>query len=131
MVSQRGSIEVLCCFQNFCRVLGVLLAEVQSWIREQTPPRSRHPPEQTPPPPRADTPCEQTPTPLGADTNPLGADTPPGADIPPGSRHPPGADTPQGRPPLGSRLQQTVYEWPVRILLECILVCKFYFVKLV
>ena len=33
-------------------------------------------------------------------------------------RHPPGP----GRPPPGSRLQHTVYERPVRILLECILV---------
>ena len=77
--------------------------ETPPW--EQTPPGSRHPPEQTPPweqtPPRADTP-EQTPpqsrgdtpraeTPL-EQTPPTGADspleqTPPGAD-------PPGADTP-------------------------------------
>ena len=40
-------------------------------------------------------------------------DTPP----PPRTRHPPGS-----RPPLGSRLQPTVNERPVRILLECILV---------
>ena len=61
----------------------------------------------TTPPPGADTPLEQTPP--GADTP--GADTPSGADTP-RSRH----------PPLGSRLQHTVYERPVRILLECILV---------
>ena len=52
------------------------------------------PPEQTPP--GADTPLEQTTT---------GADSPPEADTPP-----------------GSRLQHTVYERPVRILLESILV---------
>ena len=91
------------------------------------------------------------PTPPGAD-NPPGPGRPPQtrqnppdqadppwdqADNPPRpGRHPPDqADTPQtrqtppgpGRPhPLGSRLQHTVYERPVRILLECILVCKFY-----
>ena len=65
------------------------------------------------------------PDPPGADT-PLGPDTPqpdPPEQTPhtPGSRHPP-----QGRhhTPLGSRLQHTVYERPVRILLECILVCN-------
>ena len=89
-------------------------------------PRSRYPPEQTPPqeqrPPRADTPHppgvdtpqeqttrEQTPT--------TREQIPPRAD-PPGSRHPPWKQT----PPPGSRLQHTVYERPVRILLECILV---------
>ena len=67
-------------------------------------------------------------------THPLGADTPPrsspppeqttpGADQPwsrpPWSRHPPpGADP----PPPGSRLRHTIYERPVHILLECILV---------
>ena len=46
------------------------------------------------------------------------------AGIPPSPRAdtPLGADTPQSRHPLGSRLQHTVYERPVRILLECILV---------
>ena len=43
--------------------------------------------------------------------------TPPGADTPL-EQTPPGAD----HPPPGSRLQHTVYERPVRILLECILV---------
>ena len=41
---------------------------------------------------------------------------------PPRIRHPPGADTPQEQTPPGSRLQHTVNERPVRILLECILV---------
>ena len=77
----------------------------------------------------ADTPLEQT-HPPGADTprgaDPPGADTPwadpLGADTPP-EQTPPGADTPQEQtPPPGSRLQHTVYERPVRILLECILV---------
>ena len=46
--------------------------------QEQTPPGSRHPPEQAP--------LEQTPP---------GSRHPPGADTP-GNRHPPGADTPPG-----------------------------------
>ena len=55
--------------------------------------------------------------PPGADT-PLGADPPRSRHTPPRSKHPP----PGSRPPLGSRLQHMVYERPVRILLECILV---------
>ena len=69
-------------------------------------------------------------------SRPPGADTPPGADIPP-DHTPPGADIPLEQtsppdqappppgadtPPPGSRLQHTVYERPVRILLERILV---------
>ena len=67
-------------------------------------------------PPRADTPPEQTPPPGSRQPT-----HPPPTRPPPWSRHqppPPGADT----PPPGSRLQHTVYERPVRILLECILV---------
>ena len=66
---------------------------------DQAPPREQTPPqEQTP---RPGTPWEKTP---------------------PGSRHPPGADSPGPGTPLESRLQHTVNEQPVRILLECILV---------
>ena len=59
------------------------------------------------------------------DTTPPGADTPqeqtpPGPDPP--SRHPPRTRPPQNRHPHRTRLQHTVYERPVRILLECILV---------
>ena len=54
-----------------------------SW--DQTPPRTRHPPEQTPP--RADTPWEQKPPP--------GADTP--LDQTPPRQTPPRADTPPHR----------------------------------
>ena len=53
------------------------------------------------------------------------ADTPPGL----GRQHPPGPGRlPRTRqtPPRGSRLQHTVYEQPVRILLECILVIFFH-----
>ena len=66
--------------------------------QEQTPPQADTPPEQTPPeqtPPRADTPWEQTPP---------RPDTPPEAD-----------------PPDQTAPWNTVNEWPVCILLECIL----------
>ena len=62
-------------------------------------------------------------------THPPGPDTPPPRpDTPPPSpldqtHHPPDqTHTPQTRHPPGSRLRHTVYEWPVHILLECILV---------
>ena len=63
--------------------------------------------------------------PPGADPSPPTRHTPPPrADPTPGSRHNPGSGTPpeQTPPSLGSRLQHTVNERPVRILLECILV---------
>ena len=69
-----------------------------------------------PPPPGPDPPPEQTPPPPGPDpprTRPLWSRHPPS--------RPPGADPPT---PRGSRLQHTVYERPVRILLECILVAN-------
>ena len=90
---------------------------------DQIPPRIRHhhpPSDQTPP---------------GSDTtttprirHPPRSDPPPGSDTtpPPDQTHTPQdqADPPdQTPPPPGSRLQHTVYERPVRILLECILVC--------
>ena len=94
---------------------------------EQTPPRSRHP---TTPPFRADTPSSRHPPradPPGSTHHPR-AD-PPGADTTPRSRHPPQEQTPPrsrqvppSPPPPRSRLQHTVYERPVRILLECNLV---------
>ena len=94
---------------------------------EQTPPGTRHPPPQSRPPweqtrspaPWVQTPPEQT-HPLEQTHTPGSRHTPPRADTPPWSRHPPGQEPP------GSRLQHTVYERPVRILLECILVssCK-------
>ena len=58
-------------------------------------------------------PREQTP----GSRHPLGADTTPGPDTLALGPDPPGAD-----PPGGGRLQHTVYERPVSILLECILV---------
>ena len=68
--------------------------------------------------PLPDPPGAEPPWPRHPPTRPLsGADPCPRTRHPPGSR-PPGADT---HPP-GSRLQYTVYERPVRILLECVLV---------
>ena len=52
----------------------------------------------------------------------------PGRENPPGQGEPSrqGGPPQQGGTPPGSRLQNTVYERPVHILLECILVqCKF------
>ena len=82
---------------------------------EQTPPQSRHPPgretllgRENPPPRSRHSLWEQTPPQAGRTPR---EQTPP----------PPGADTPPG-----SRLQHTVNERPVRILLECILVYLVY-----
>ena len=68
----------------------------------------------TTPPPGADPPWSRPPQ----SRHPPGADTPLEQTPPHRSRHPPPEQTPQ----LGSRLQHTVYERPVCILLECILV---------
>ena len=87
----------------------------------------RHPPDQadtpwtrqTPPGPGRHTPRTRQTPPDQADTPPDQADTPPDqADTPPTRQTPPRP----GRHPPVSRLQNTVYERPVRILLECILV---------
>ena len=75
----------------------------------QMPPRTRQmPPQtrQTPTPQTRQTPLDQADTPLDQ------ADPPDQADSPPRTR----------QTPPGSRLQHMVYERPVRILLECILV---------
>ena len=60
----------------------------------------------------------------GMPYHPPGMENPPGMETPPRDGEPPlGWRTPpDGEPPPGSRLQHTVYERPVRILLECILV---------
>ena len=63
-------------------------------------------------------PPDQTHTP-----HPPPGSRPPQDQTTPGIRHPPPEQTPC--PPQGSRLQHTVYERPVRILLECILVQLF------
>ena len=99
-----------------------------------------YPPDQTPPPDQAHTPRTRH-TPPTRHT-PRIRHTPPDQTPPPQTRHPPrtrhtprptrhtppGSGTPPPRtrhtPGPGSRLQYTVYERPVRILLECILFCR-------
>ena len=142
-------------FLQVCVILfrgrGVCLSEC--WDTTTTPPpRSRHPPGADNLPPGADHhPPEQTHSP-GVDTpwsrkpppragTPLLEQTPPGSRHPPraDTPHPPGADTPPPPPhgsrhthtpleqtPPGSRLQHTVNERLVRILLECILVAEYF-----
>ena len=81
----------------------------------QTPPGPGRPPgtRQTPPGPG-----RPTPSPPGTRQTPRTRQTPPDQADPPRP----------GRPPSpGSRLQNTVYEQPVRILLECILVASICF----
>ena len=82
-----------------------------------TPPGRQTPPDQAPP--------DQA---LPDQATPPGVVTPPRADTPtPLDQAPPRSRNPlQSRHPPGSRLQHTVNERPVRILLECILVCTIY-----
>ena len=104
-------------------MLGYQPPQIRHHPSDQTPPGPgrhpprpgrHHPPDQTPPPPGSDTPQTRHP--------PNHADTPgPGRHHPPPDQiHPPTRQS----PPPGSRLQHTVYERPVRILLECILVSE-------
>ena len=71
----------------------------------------------------------RTPLPTGADPPGPGTPPPQTKHTPPDQTHPPRPgtppppeQTPPDQPPPGSRLQHTVYERPVCILLECILV---------
>ena len=68
-------------------------------------------------------PPDQTPPPFRH--HPPDLADPPRPDRPPGTWQTPWTrQTPRIRYPPGSRLQHTVYEWLVRILLECILVLQ-------
>ena len=111
----QGNIFTSVC-QEFCPQGGRVSASVHAGIHplgadtphqtpppQTRPPGSRHPPDQTP---REQT-CPRTRPPQ---TRPPGADTP-------WTRHP--LDQ---TPPPPSRQCHIVYEWPVCILLECILV---------
>ena len=95
-----------------------------------TPRPDRHPPDQTDTPDQADTPTRPGRHPPGPGRHPLPwtRQTPPWdqADTPQDQ-----ADTPwdQADTPPQSRLQHTVYEWPVHILLECILVFNQCFIQ--
>ena len=98
------------------------------------PPRTRQPP-----PPGSGRPPWDQADPPGTRQTPLGPGRPPWIrQIPPDQAGPPWdqVDPPppgtrqtppgSGRRPPGSRLQHTVYERPVRILLECILVIPYF-----
>ena len=99
----QGNIFTPVC-HSFCSQGGVCLSACWDTTTPHPPgadpPGSRPPWEQTPPHPR--------------DQNPPGPD-------------PPGADTPRDQTPAPvSRLQHTVNERPVHILLECILVFNYF-----
>ena len=91
---------------------GVCDSVHRGGVPDQVPPRDQvHPPWDQVHPPRPGTPPRTRYTPLGPGT-------PPRDQVPPDQVHPPGPGTPprdQG---------DTVYARAVRILLECILVCK-------
>ena len=100
----QGNIFTPVC-HSFCSQGGVCISAC--W--DTTPPQDQtpHSPEQTPPRP-----------------DPHPRTRPPRADPPstrPPRQTPPLDQTPPDQTPPGSRLQHTVYERPVRILLECIL----------
>ena len=106
---QRSWAKVIFSQASVCPQGGGVSASVHAGI---PPAGSRHPPgPDTPPRPaiplRPHPPQEQT--------------------VPPRTRHPhpqpQGQTPPQSRHPPGNRLQHMVYEQPVCILLECILVC--------
>ena len=103
----RGGVCLSACWDT--TPLGADTPQSRHPLGADTPPRADTPPEQTPP-------WEQTPhwSRHPPRSRHLPEQTPLGVDIP----HPPQADT----PPPRSRLRHTVNEWPVRILLECILV---------
>ena len=85
-----------------------------------TPPRmEEHPPQMEDPPGWRNPPRWRNPP---GWRNPPRMEEPPLDGDPPGWRNPP--QTRQTPPPPGSKLQHTTYERPVRILLECILVCN-------
>ena len=85
----------------------------------ENPPQHGEPPQHGDPPghgepPGMETPLDQAPSPQHGD---------PPDQTPPSMENPPCMEIPPTRPPPpGSRLRHTVYDRPVRILLECILV---------
>ena len=102
----QGNIFTPIC-HSFCRSASVHAGIPPS--PRSRPPRSRPPQDQAPPGPD---PPEQTP--------PLGPDTTPREQTPPWYQTP-RTRPPQDQTPPGCRLQHTVNERSVRILLECIL----------
>ena len=92
--------------------------------RHTTPPdQAHHPPRPGTPPPQTmhTPPLDQTHHPPTRHTTPSPRPGTPPDEAPPHDQAPPPPDQAHPLPP-GSRLRHTVYERPVRILLECILV---------
>ena len=85
-----------------------------------------HPDQGEPPRTRENPPPDQGEPPRTRENPPGPGRTPLDQGEPPPDQGKPPRPGP-GRPPPGSRLQNTVYERPVRILLECILVYLFIF----
>ena len=108
VVAKVMFLQVCVCPQGG-RVSASVHAGMPSPRDQGDPPGTR----QIPPGPGRPPQTRQTPQTRETPPLPRTRETPSG----PG-RHPPGP----GRTPLGSKLQHTVYERPVRILLECILV---------
>ena len=118
--------------------MGGSLGSPPPWDQADTPPQAgRTPPAGKPPWDQADPPGRENPpsreNPPGTRQTTSGRENPPGTRQTPRTRQTPPrqgetprdqADNPPGpgRPP-GRRLRHTVNERPVRILLECILVC--------
>ena len=119
----RNEVVAKVMFLHVCVILftGGVSRQGEPPPRQGEPPLAGRPPHwEGRPPLRAGRTPQAGRTPLPRSRHPPGRETtPPGRENPPyprAGRNPPGADTPQ------SRLQHTVYEWPVCILLECILV---------
>ena len=110
-------------FTGVCLSTGGVSASVHAGM--PYPPDGEPPPldGEPPPPPGMENPPPDGEPPLDGEPPPPGMENPaPDGEPPPpwdGDQPPPPG---MENPPLVSRLQQTVYERPVRILLECILV---------
>ena len=118
LVTGRNEVVAKVMFLQLCVILftgGGLSASVHAGI----PPLPRRPPCQGDPPPRRPPKKEAPPKKetLPRRRHPPRRHHPEGGTPPPRRRHPP-----RRRFPPRSRLRHTVNEWPVRILLECILV---------
>ena len=114
IITGRNEVVAKAMFLHMCVILFTGGSLGGSLGRENPPGQGEPPradtPQSKPPSPGSRPPWEQTPG-----SRPPQEQTPLGAD--PLSRHPLEQTT-----PLGSTLQHMVNEWPVRILLECILV---------
>ena len=87
------------------------------------PPLDGEPPQMENPPGMENSPWDGEPHPPWMESSPPGWRTPPDGEPPRDGEPPPDGEPPRmENPPPGSRLQHTVYERPVCILLECILV---------